>query len=125
LVGSSRRENVRPPEEHLREQDPQLVARVERAHGTFVTLGRDAQADQQLGRLALGGVPVVVRDDALELGEADADRVVHVAREKLLLLDHGRPELGLAGHDGVENARVVVDRSGFARELRREAAPEC
>ena len=51
----------------------------------------------------------MVRDDTLELGEPDADRVVHFACEKLLFLDHGLPELGLARHDRVENARVVVD----------------
>ncbi len=60
--------------------------------------------DEELGRLALGRVAVVLGDDALELGQAHADRVVDLAGEELLLLDHGRPELGLARHDGVEDA---------------------
>ena len=73
-----------------------------------VLLGRDAEADEELGRLALGDVAVLFGDDALELAEADADLVGHLAGEEALLLLHRVPERLVAHHDGVEDALLVV-----------------
>jgi hypothetical protein len=76
--GLVEQQHVGPREERLRQQHPELVAARERAHRVEVAVGGDAEALEQLGRAGLGGVAVLLRDDALQLGEAHAHLVGHL-----------------------------------------------
>jgi hypothetical protein len=115
-------EHVRPSEEHLRDEDAQLVAAGERVHLRLVLLGGDAEAHEELGRFALGHVAVLFADRALELTEADADLVRHLACQQLLLLLHRVPK-GLVAHDdGVEDALLVVFEMVLLEDAEAEVA---
>ncbi len=102
--------HVGPPEEDLGDQDAQLVASgfLRLRIGSVCFSVGDAETHEQARGVGLGGVAVVLGDDALELREAHAHGVVDLAGEELFFLLHGRPQLGLAGHHGVEDALLVV-----------------
>src|SRR5512138_358593 len=102
-------ESLRVPEERLREQDAQLVAARERAHRLVVPGLLDAEALQELRRVGLRRVAVLLADEDLELREPVAVLVGDLRlREELLLLRHRAPERLVAHEHDVEDAVVLV-----------------
>jgi hypothetical protein len=87
----------------------QWIAARQAAHWLAVFFGGDAESDEQLRRLALGRVPVLLCHDPLELGQTHARGVVDLAGEELLLFSHRFPELCPPRHDRVDDALGVVD----------------
>ena len=92
-------------EEGLGEQDADLLAALQLAHFALVQGLGDVEAVEQDGGVGLGGVAVLVADDAFELAEAHAVVVGHLG----LLVDavalfQGRPERLVAHDDGVDDA---------------------
>src|SRR5262249_4045954 len=77
----------------------------ELAHHLFVVAFRDAEAEEQLARVGLRGVAVLLGDDAFELAEPNALGVREILlTEELLLLRHGLPEPRVAHDHDVERA---------------------
>ena len=95
-------------EEHLGDENAQLVAGGQAAHLVAVLVGGDAETLEQLGGLALGHVAVLLGDGALELAQADTDLVGDLADQEGFLFVQGLPQALVAHHDGVEDALVVV-----------------
>ena len=96
-------QRLRVAEQRLREQDADLLSALQLRHRALVQLLGDVEPLQQHGRVALGGVAVLLADDALELAETHAVVVRHVGlRVEALALLERRPEPGVAHDDGVD-----------------------
>ena len=101
-------EHVGPGEEGLGDEDAELVPARERAHLVEVAIGADPQALEEGGGARLGGVPVLLADHALELGQLHADLVRHLQLEQAILLLHRVPERLVAHEHAVEDPLVLV-----------------
>ena len=108
MVGSSSSSACGVAEERLREQDAHLLAALQFAHRARVQIVRNVQPLEQNGRVALGRVPVLLADDALEFPEPHAVVVGHVefGVEPLAFLERG-PQPRVAHDDGVDDAEGV------------------
>ena len=97
-------------EEGLREQDADLLAALELAHLALVELVGNVEAVEEHGGVGLGGVAVLVADDAFELAEAHAVGVGHLGLlvDAVALFESG-PERLVAHDDGVDDA-IGVER---------------
>jgi hypothetical protein len=95
-------------EQGLGQQHTHLLAALELAHGTLVQVFGNAQAGEQDGRVAFGGVAVLVRHDALQLAQAHPVRVgdVRLGVDQVPLLE-GRPQALVAHDDGVHHPERV------------------
>ena len=126
LVGSSRSITSGPPEEHLGEEDAQLVAGGEGAHRLEVRSARDAEARRgaRPPRSRPSSRRAPRRRPRARPRRTPTASSTSPARRRLLLR-HRRPQLGLAGHDGVEDALLVVDEVVLLEDAELEAARRC
>ena len=95
-------------EQGLGQQHAHLLAALQLAHGALVQVLGHAQAVQQDGRVALGGVAVLVRHDPFQFAQAHAVGVGHLGLgvDPVPLLQ-GLPQ-GLVAHDhGVHHPERV------------------
>ena len=95
-------------EEGLGQQDADLLAALELSHLALVELFADVEAVEQDGGVGLGGVTVLVADDAFEFAEAHAVGIGHFGLfVDTVALFEGRPERLVAHDDGVNDAVAV------------------
>ena len=95
-------------EERLGEEHAELQAAGELAHRPVVLRHRDAEPGEQLGRVRLGGIAVLLGDDVLELAEALSLGVGDLGEgEDRLLLLHRGPERPVAHQDDVEHPSLL------------------
>ena len=108
MVGSSSSSACGVAEQRLGQQHPHLLAALQLAHRPFVQRLGDVETLEQNGGVALGGVAVLVADDAFELAEAHALLVGQVAlRVEPLALFERAPQPRVAHDHGVDGAEVV------------------
>ena len=109
-------------EERLRQQHAHLLAALQFGHRPLVQRVGDVETLQQHRRVALGGVAVLLADDALELAEPHAVLVRHVGLViEPVALGHRLPQAGVAHDHGVDDAVRVERELVLAQdaELRR------
>ena len=109
LVGSSRSSACGLAEQRLGEQDAELVPAGDLPHQPGVIGLGNAQTGEQRGGVGLGGVAVLLGDDALEVGEAVPVVVgeIGLVEQRLLLVERG-PEPLVALEHHVEDPDVLV-----------------
>ena len=102
-------QNVRPGEQRLGEQHPQLQSRGHFAHGTVVPLFRNSGIRQNGAGARLGVVAAIFGECALELGRLHVILIggLRIGVDPITLLHRG-PQFGVPAHDHVEHALVLV-----------------
>ena len=103
-------QRVRAPIERLRQEHADLLAPLQLRHLPIVQRVGDVEPLQEHRRVALGGVPILLADDALELAEAHPVVVCHVGLGvELVAFLECAPEPLVAHDDGVGDA-ILVER---------------
>src|ERR1035437_4219714 len=106
-------------EEGLGEEDADLLAALEFAHEASVERVFDAEAIEQDGGIALGGIAAFFADDAFEFAEAHAvligELVVGFGVEDVAL-GEGLPERDIAHDHGIDDAELVEGKLVLAQD---------
>ena len=106
-------------EERLREQDADLLAALDFAHQALVERVFDAEAIEQGGGVALGGIAALFADDAFEFAEAHAvfigELVVRLGVEDVAL-GEGLPQGHVAHDHGIDDAVLIEGKLVLAQD---------
>ncbi len=101
-------QRFRVPVERLRQEHAHLLSALQLRHRSLVQLVGDVEPLQQHRGVALGRIPVLFADDALELAEAHAILVRHVGLGVELIALLQRAPQPLVAHDHrVDHAEPV------------------
>jgi hypothetical protein len=111
-------QRLRVAKQRLREQDADFLAAGDFAHLLLVQLVGDVEPLQQDRGVTLGGVAVLVADDALELAEPHAIVIGHVGALFVERLPFGQcfPQPGVAHDDRVDDAVLVEGELILAKD---------